>query len=649
MTLACRSIRPHNYESTRLVTETGSSGSYWRIAGYSAGILLVTIVALTTFQTDDSEPDSAPETVKNSASDGGGTPIVETPDRPYDHDLFVGSGQCASCHSEISAAYEKHPMANSISRVTGLPKGSEDASRIVPGIQRRYEVVMQDGEMFHRDEMFDAQGQSIFDQSVRMDYVVGSGRRAFAYMTQQGELMFQSPLNWYAQDSKWDLSPGYRVDDVRRFRRRISDDCLSCHAGLVAAVENSANRYQQSAFSEMSIGCEKCHGPGKPHIEFHMSKSESGSESGGAPDPIVNPGRLEIVARESVCNQCHLQSAARIPRYGRSEFDFRPGQKFEEIWTAFDAGTDVSGDGKTRAVNHVQQMRDSRCYVASEAKLGCVSCHDPHRLPAEEEKDHFFRQQCMKCHTAETCTEAMPKRIERDDSCIDCHMPHRDSNNISHVTQTDHRILRRPEESANNNGKGRIQLRFFDDAQTRMPEWEKNRAMGVAIWSYLMKKGQQSPSDLTSLLEPALGAHSDDGLVLTTLGAFAIQQGRTEMAVKYLTKAQKIPAAEEVAVAGLLDIFYQQGHWEKSFEYVDRCIELDPGHPGYHAIRADILKNSGRLKEGILEAEQSVALDPTILPVRSWLANAYEKDGRDSDALAMREIVRRMQTAKVPE
>ena len=121
------------------------------------------------------------------------------------------------------------------------------------------------------------------------------------------------------------------------------------------------------------------------------------------------------------------------------------------------------------------------------------------------------------------------------------------------------------------------------------------------------------------------------------------------MAVKYLTEAQKTPAAEEVAVAGLLDIFYQQGHWGKSLEYVDRCIEIDPGHPGYHAVRADILKNSRRLKDGILEAEKSIALDPTILPVRNWLANAYENDGRDSDAQAMREIVRRMQAAKVPE
>ena len=627
------------------MTEAGNSGRYWQIAGYSAGILFVTIVAVSTYQTEDSEP----ETLENSLSVVVENPPAEPPDRPHDHDLFIGSQQCASCHSEISAAYEQHPMANSISRVTGLPKGSEEASLIVPGIQRQYNVVMQDGQMFHRDEMFDADGNSVFDQSVRMDYVVGSGRRAFAYLSQQGELMFQSPLNWYSQHAKWDLSPGYRPDDARRFRRRISDDCLSCHAGLVAAVENSSNRYQQPAFLEMSIGCEKCHGPGKPHIEFHISKSEPTSESRENSDPIVNPGRLEIVARESVCNQCHLQSAARIPRYGFSEFDFRPGQKFEETWTAFVAGSDVSDDGKTRAVNHVEQMRESRCYIASEAKLGCISCHDPHRLPAEEDRDKIYRQQCMKCHTAETCTEGEPQRAEFDDSCIACHMPHRDSNNISHVTQTDHRILRRPEASANDTPKGRTQLRFFEDAQTRMPQWEQNRAMGVAIWSYLTKKGQRSPSDLPSLLEPALAIHSDDGLVLSTLGAFAIQQGHTEMAVKYLTEAQKTPAAEEVAVAGLLDIFYQQGQWEKSLEYVDRCIEIDPGHPGYHAIRADILKNSGKLQEGILEAEQSVGLDPTILPVRNWLANAYEDDGRAADAQAMRETVLRMQTARVPE
>ncbi len=243
----------------------------------------------------------------------------------------------------------------------------------------------------------------------------------------------------------------------------------------------------------------------------------------------------------------------------------------------------------------------------------------------------------------------MPLRIERGDSCTACHMPHRDSNNISHVTQTDHRILRQANEGTGTDQKGQVQLRFFDDAHERMPKWEQHRAMGVAIWSWLSKKGQQSPPDLAGLLESALAVHPADGLTLSTLGALAMQHGQTERAVQYLKRAQSVSLAEESAVASLLDLSYQQANWAQSLEYVDRCIENDAGHPGYHAIRADVLMNSGRLKEGITAAEKSLELDPTRIPVRAWLANAYEKDSRKAQADAMREIVRRMQTAKVPE
>lgn len=563
---------------------------------------------------------------------------------------FLGSQQCASCHAEISAAYQSHPMANSISRVTGLPPGSENSSRLVPGKTRRYEVVLDGEQLFHKDEMFDADGKVIYSQAVRMDYIVGSGRRAFAYLYQQGDLLFQSPLNWYSLDAKWDLSPGYRPDDERRFRRRITDDCLSCHAGEVAAAGRGLNRYQQPAFSELSIGCERCHGPGKHHVEFHRSPGRHDLES----DPVVNPARLAIAERESVCNQCHLQSAARILRDGHSEFDFRPGEKFEDIWSALDAGTDVSEDGRTRAVNHVQQMRDSRCYVASEHRLGCISCHDPHRLPAEQEKDAFYRTQCLNCHTDSSCSDPMPDRLAKNDSCIACHMPRRASNNISHITQTDHRVLRIPADTKSpdemkSEESNSFQLRFFDDAHLRLAEWERSRALGVGVWSYLSKKGKQAPSQLEGLLKSSLSTHPDDGLVLSTLGALAMQQQRSVAARAWLKKAQSLPETEEAAVAGLLELSYQEADWARALEYVDRCLEIDPGHPGYHAIRADCLENSGRLSDAILAAEKSLELDPTRIPVREWLANAYEKDQRLPEAAAMREIVRRMQSAKVPE
>ena len=622
--------------------KSGNTGRLPGIAVCTAGILLLITVVWFSRRADRG---ILAERTAISSSETAADSAIESKHDALDSSQLVSSSQCAGCHAEISAAYQLHPMAHSISRVTTLPAGSEDASLTVPGRTRQYEVVMRDGKMFHQDEMCDAEGQVIFEQSVEMDYAVGSGRRAFAYLSQQGDLMFQSPLNWYSQAAKWDLSPGYRPDDERRFRRRITDDCLSCHAGRVASVENMPNRYQQPAFLEMSIGCEKCHGPGKPHIDFHQSQVRVA----GGTDPIVNPGHLGIVQRESVCNQCHLQSVARIPRYGHSEFDFRPGQKFEENWTAFDAGTDIGEDGRTRAVNHVQQMRDSRSDVDSKQSLGCISCHDPHRLPAEHEKDSWYRQKCLECHKSDDCTESPLLRQEQADSCIACHMPHRDSNNISHVTQTDHRILRKAIDAAVSEKKENPQLRFFDGAHERMETWEQNRAMGIAIFSFLSKKGQKSPPELLTYLESALVVHPADGLALSALGALALQHGRTELAVRYLTRAQDVPLAEEAAVSGLLDIFYRQARWEESLKYVDRCLELDPGHSGYHAIRADALMNSGRLREGIVAAETSIALDPTRIEVRLWLASAYEKDAGISDATAMREIVRRMQTAALPE
>ena len=34
-------------------------------------------------------------------------------------------------------------------------------------------------------------------------------------------------------------------------------------------------------------------------------------------------------------------------------------------------------------------MYRSRCFQASSGQLGCISCHDPHRQPAAEEKTTF--------------------------------------------------------------------------------------------------------------------------------------------------------------------------------------------------------------------------------------------------------------------
>src|SRR4051812_49581024 len=48
------------------------------------------------------------------------------------------------------------------------------------------------------------------------------------------------------------------------------------------------------------------------------------------------------------------------------------------------------GHTDTKFVNSVEQMQASRCYQESREpkKLGCTSCHDPHRAPAPRSEEH---------------------------------------------------------------------------------------------------------------------------------------------------------------------------------------------------------------------------------------------------------------------
>ncbi len=45
---------------------------------------------------------------------------------------------------------------------------------------------------------------------------------------------------------------------------------------------------------------------------------------------IVNPAKLPKRARDSVCEQCHLEGEVRILNPGRSWRDFQPGNNLEQ-------------------------------------------------------------------------------------------------------------------------------------------------------------------------------------------------------------------------------------------------------------------------------------------------------------------------------
>ncbi len=227
-------------------------------------------------------------------------------------------------------------------------------------------------------------------------------------------------------------------------------------------------------------------------------------------------------------------------------------------------------------------------------------------------------------------------------------MPFRSSSNVSHVTQTDHQILRRP--NSNNSVSPQtndIKLDFFDSSNDLLPDLESKRALATALWFYLDRKGLPAPATFPGLLQPAAVAVSNDANTLTLLAAFYREKGQNSKAIDYFEKARSLPDAEESSLNGLLTLYYLSSRWQDALSCADRLIELDPGEARFHSLRADTLKQLGRIDEGIESAKRSLELDPTVVPVRDWLVKALLKTSQtDEYELQLKLLQRIMETEK---
>src|SRR5262249_44104104 len=174
-----------------------------------------------------------------------------------------------------------------------------------------YTVYSRNGKLFHREEQLTSARKPVFTETHEVAYSVGSGDHGQSYFIDRGGFLFLPPLSFYSSTRKWDLSPGYESGLSRGFTRPAGDLCVSCHSGLSRPIPGTFNQFRTPAFQILSIGCERCHGPGALHV---AERRAAKALDGPIDRTIGNPLALSPRLRDDVCYQCHLAGDARVQR-----------------------------------------------------------------------------------------------------------------------------------------------------------------------------------------------------------------------------------------------------------------------------------------------------------------------------------------------
>ncbi|HWB14067.1 MAG TPA: tetratricopeptide repeat protein [Pirellulales bacterium] len=568
---------------------------------------------------------------------------------------YVGSEACATCHPAIAESYKGHSMYRS----AGATPGTDDVENFAEGTEfkfddgRIYQVEKRDDGIYHHEVLLDNEGEVLYDQAAKISFFIGSGTRGKSYAINRGGVLFQSPISWYTTDHKWDLSPGYGYRH-KRFGRRIPYECVDCHSGRPTHDGDHDDYFPDPVLVEAAIGCERCHGPGREHVELHENAPAETDGLTKADDPIVSPSRLDPDRREAVCYQCHLIGKMRFPRYGRTSDDFRPGDRLDEVWAIMVAGTGVRGDQKTKAVSHVEQMRESKCFKSSEGRFGCTSCHDAHTTPAAGQADAYYRQRCLDCHAEKGCSLSAEKQAAApaNNSCIYCHMPKLAAHDVAHASQTDHRVLRAaPENEPNESGGEGDKLELFDQEHTVMPEWELERVLALSKVRKLQESNYASKSAAEELEQTLLmiaDIAQDDARTWAALGNVADLRQDVAGARKYWLRALQLRPNDEIVLDSLVRVCQQQGDYQSALDYADRLIELNPNQARDYFSRALMLAQFGRLPEALADAERAVEIEPLDKKARRWLRDAYRQTGDLSSSRRHEDFLRRISALPQP-
>ena len=245
------------------------------------------------------------------------------------------------------------------------------------------------------------------------------------YFTKRGDDYYVFPAQWDVRAKTWRRYfvengtdwwvPFYPADNLQRPTGPLCDGCHSVNYNI-----------ETKAVTEWNVGCERCHGAGSEHVADKQRRS------------ILNPARMDYVAANDTCIQCHSQGQPLNNPISGKYYDwpvgYDVGKKLSDHWkleehklgelsfTHFPDGT--AHKNRMQGNDFVQSLMYAR-------GVTCFSCHDPHGSENDAALRRPVNEVCTSCHGVNTQNGPHAVSIEahthhKADStgsqCVACHM-----------------------------------------------------------------------------------------------------------------------------------------------------------------------------------------------------------------------------------
>ena len=429
----------------------------------------------------------------------------------------------------------------------------------------------------------------------QLEYFVGSGHAARSYILNIDGFLYEAPVAYYTNTNSWNAAPGYASLNYPYLNRTVLPGCLQCHASGIQWIRGTQNAYAAPPFREGGVACERCHGPGSEHIATGK--------------PMINPAKLPSAERDSICEQCHLSGEVRIPKPGKDELAFRPGGRLVDSVTVF---VRAGSGARMKVTSHVEDLAQSACKRASGVKLWCGTCHDPHSMPAAAQKTAYFRGKCLACHQPSQCRATPAARQANGDDCITCHMPRNPTTDVDHVVFTDHSIPRRKASAA---------MPAADAALTPFAGGPAAaRDLGLAYATL----GQREHVDAYierafALLQEAAGRGAADAQALAYLAEFYRDRKDDAHALPLYEQAWRLDRTQPAVAAALGAYGMQRGNLEEAIRFWNQALAINPALLLVRANLATALERTGHPDQAQAVMRKALEFNPSFREARDFL------------------------------